>query len=267
MAYRGAYVMVPTARPVVRKHPLQAAIPDTTLEGASNLIAIVVVPAEVQMVRMMSHKKPKSGNTSGLAHALAARLLQGNDYVLSGSFPRHSVTDSDRFGYFGGTLATAKTIPTRLILQRRILQTPLPTSPPWPDSQTRASLAQPFVYPADIIVILQLSTPGVSGHSSTAHGGVLASCFDETMQKAVAAHLTDSGHVSKPYTARLDIRYRQPVKVPGLLIIHAKVVARTGRKFWVHAIASQQREDVEESPTTDGMALFLGVDDSNPSRL
>jgi acyl-coenzyme A thioesterase PaaI-like protein len=216
---------------------------------------------------IMSHKKPNSGSTPGLAHALAARLLQDNDYTLSGSFPRHSDTDSDRFGYFGGTLATAKTIPTRLILQRRILKTPLPTSPLWPDSQTRALLAQASVYPADIIVVLELSTPGVSGHSSTAHGGVLASCFDETMQKAVAAHLVDTRHVAKPYTARLDIRYRQPVQVPGLLIIRAKVVARTGKKFWVRAVSSQQRNDAEETPTTDAMALFLGVDDLISSRL
>ncbi|KAL2858611.1 HotDog domain-containing protein [Aspergillus pseudoustus] len=216
---------------------------------------------------IMSHKKPNCGSTSGLAHALAARLLQDKNYTLSGAFPRHSDTDSDRFGYFGGTLATARTIPTRLILQHRILQPPLPTSPPWPDSKTRTSLAQPSVHPADIIVVLELGTPGVSGHPSTAHGGVLASCFDETMHKAVAAHLVDTRHVAKPYTARLDIRYRQPVQVPGLLIIRAKVVARTGRKFWVRAVASQQRDDAKETPTTDAMALFLGVGDSISSRL
>ncbi|KAL2818563.1 hypothetical protein BJX63DRAFT_439871 [Aspergillus granulosus] len=216
---------------------------------------------------MTSQQKPGGGSAGGLGYALAALLLQDKDYTHSGSFPRHSDTHSDRFGYFGGTLATAETIPTRLILQRRILQPPLAIGPPWPDSKTRPSLAQPSVHPADIIVILELSAPGVSGHRSTAHGGVLASCFDETMHKAVAAHSVDTRHVTKPYTARLDIRYRQPVQVPGLLIIRAKVVARMGRKFWVHAVACQQLDNGEETPTTDAFALFLAVGDSRSCRL
>ncbi|KAL2801722.1 hypothetical protein BJX63DRAFT_441934 [Aspergillus granulosus] len=215
----------------------------------------------------MCHQKPNGSSAPCHAYVLATRLLQDKSYTLSGSFQRHNDPEGDRFGYFGGTLATAETIPTRLILRRRILQPPLATSPPWPDAKTKPSLAQLSVHPADIIVIFELSSPGVSGHPSTAHGGVLASCFDETMHKAVAAHLIDTQQVGKPYTAQLDIRYRQPVQVPGLLIIRAKVVARIGRKFWLRAVASQQLDHGEETLTTDAIALFLEAGDSTSCSL
>ncbi|KAF4175682.1 hypothetical protein CNMCM8694_006640 [Aspergillus lentulus] len=215
----------------------------------------------------MCHRRPDGGSAPCPAYVLATRLLQDKSYIPYGSFKRHNDAEGDRFGYFGGTLATAKTIPTRLILRRRTLQLPLATSPRWPDSKTKPSLAQLSGLLADVIVIFELSSPGVSGHPSTAHGGVLASCFDETMHKAVTAHLLETRQVGKPYTAQLDIRYHRPVRVPGLLIIRAKVVARTGRKFWVRAVASRQLDHGEETLTTDAVALFLQLGDSTTCRL
>ncbi|KAH8688742.1 HotDog domain-containing protein [Talaromyces proteolyticus] len=209
----------------------------------------------------MDHSTVPSDNHPFRAYPLAVRLLRDPQYWSSSveTFGKHSQGESDRFGYFGGTLATPKTIPNRFILRRRDLS-PLPTTrPPWPDPTINPLRSQPSVLPPDVIVLLELGKPGVSGHASTAHGGVIASCFDEAMHKAIETHLPRTGRVERPYTAQLDIRYTRPVRVPGLLVIRAKVVARIGRKFWVRAHASQELDTGEEIFTTDSIALFLMV--------
>ena len=91
-------------------------------------------------------------------------------------------------------------------------------------------------------MMVDLATPGVSGHPSTAHGGVVATLLDEAMSLAVAMHAPASGDHPRGaiYTAQLDIRYKKPLRVPGLVVVRAKVVARVGRKYWVRAQAVQE---------------------------
>ncbi|KAL4866566.1 HotDog domain-containing protein [Aspergillus spectabilis] len=211
----------------------------------------------------MTQSTPPTDNHHFQVYPLATRLLGDTQHYSVESFGRHNEAEGDRFGYFGNTLATPKTIPNRLILRRRNLPTLPNIPPPWPVATTDPLRSQPYIFPPDVIVLLDLGKPGVSGHASTAHGGVIASSFDETMHKAIEAHVPATGQAEKPYTAQLDIRYKRPVRVPGLLVIRAKVVARVGRKFWVRAHASQELETGEEILTTDAMALFLMVSPSS----
>jgi acyl-coenzyme A thioesterase PaaI-like protein len=106
--------------------------------------------------------------------------------------------------------------------------------------------------PPDTITLVSLGTPGVSGHPSTAHGGLLATLFDEVQSIAMTLHLppispseeedlaTRGGHTV--YTAQLSVRYKAPVLVPGLLVIRSWCVARNGRKTWTIAQALQEDE-------------------------
>jgi acyl-coenzyme A thioesterase PaaI-like protein len=122
-------------------------------------------------------------------------------------------------------------------------------------------------------MLLNLATPGVSGHPSTAHGGIIATCIDEAMSLAVTLYspppeldaskyngreeeLTPRG---KLFTSQLDIRYKRPVTIPGLLIVRAKVVGRVGRKFWVRAQVVQADEENPDQlvVATDAMAFWL----------
>src|SRR5205823_3943452 len=55
------------------------------------------------------------------------------------------------------------------------------------------------------------------GYPGRLHGGVLASLFDETLGRAVALH----GHWS--FTARLDVRLRQPVPVGARNVVYGRL--------------------------------------------
>ncbi|KAF4216882.1 hypothetical protein CNMCM6457_004753 [Aspergillus fumigatiaffinis] len=118
-------------------------------------------------------------------------------------------------------------------------------------------------------MMVDLATPGVSGHPSTAHGGVVATLLDEAMSLAVAMHAPSSGDHPRGaiYTAQLDVRYKKPLRVPGLVVVRAKVVARVGRKYWVRAQAVQEESDEglgghlewakKKTVVTDAMAFWI----------
>lgn len=117
-------------------------------------------------------------------------------------------------------------------------------------------------------MLFGLSSPGVSGHPSTAHGGIVATLIDEAMSLAVSVHSGhgDETHPRGPiFTSQLDLRYKKPVDVPGLLVVRAKVVAKAGRKFWVRAQAVQEDQNSgghlewasRKTVRTDGMAFWL----------
>jgi acyl-coenzyme A thioesterase PaaI-like protein len=98
-------------------------------------------------------------------------------------------------------------------------------------------------------MIFDLSSPGLSGHPSTVHGGIVATLIDEAMSLAVAAHANASERDSggnprgRIFTAQLDVRYKKRVVTPALLVVKARVVGRVGKKFWVRAQALQEDEE------------------------
>lgn len=110
--------------------------------------------------------------------------------------------------------------------------------------------------PADIIMLFDLASPGLSGHPGTAHGGIIATLIDEAMSLAVAAHAnvsSESESTSRSnaednprgsiFTSQLDVRYKKRVINPALLVVRTKVVGRVGRKYWVRAQALQEDEE------------------------
>lgn len=76
--------------------------------------------------------------------------------------------------------------------------------------------------------------------------------IDEAMSLAVGAHTSapasppiseEHNPRGKIFTVQLDVRYKQRVKTPALLVVRSKVIARIGRKFWVRAQAVQEDDD------------------------
>lgn len=180
-----------------------------------------------------------------------------SEYVAYYMPTRVSKDYTDEDGFFAGTLGTKETIPYLVTLCRRNLDevsAALPTKPPAAANDPKAAKG---VFtpsrPPDTITLVSMSAPGLSGHPKTAHGGVIATLFDEAMSHAVEAHLSASNPSrlsSDPrdrdaqYTAQLNVRYRKPVYTPGLLVIRSWCLARDARKFWAlsHAVQEEQED-------------------------
>ncbi|KAJ5675780.1 Thioesterase superfamily [Penicillium macrosclerotiorum] len=190
-------------------------------------------------------------------HPWANSLICSADYTPVPTDSRRPKPTTGEDGYFSGTLATSSTIPHVLTLQRRELGTPQSSPPTWlpatKEDAAAAATPTPGANPADIIMIYDLGGSGIAGHPSTVHGGIVATMIDEAMSLAVAAHAsapssppstdsTDKNPRGKTFTVQLDVRYKKPVTTPALLVVRARVVARSGRKFWVRAQALQEDE-------------------------
>lgn len=185
----------------------------------------------------------------------ANNLISSEDYTPIPTDSRRLKPSTGEDGFFANTIATPSTIPHVLTLQRRNIAPPQSEPPTWLPATKKdaASAAKPTpgITPADILMIFDLASPGLSGHPGTVHGGIVASLIDEAMSLAVAAHtsapstsgVVDDNPRGKIFTVQLDVRYRKRVTNPALLVIRAKVVARVGRKFWVRAQAVQEDEE------------------------
>lgn len=196
-------------------------------------------------------------------------LLSSPDYYPIQTWSRLPKPETGEDGYFAGTLATSSSIPHCLTLRRREITAPPQGPPVWP-SPTASPDSSPFIQPPDVMMVLGLGSPGICGHPDTAHGGVVATLIDETMSLAVALQSLNPEDTYHPrghiYTAQLDVRYKRPVYAPGAVIVRAKVVARSGRKFWVRAQVLQEG-DKRAVVMTDAMAFWLETAPSKDSRL
>jgi acyl-coenzyme A thioesterase PaaI-like protein len=85
------------------------------------------------------------------------------------------------------------------------------------------------------------------GYPDRVHGGVLASVLDETLGRAIALH----GHWT--FTARLDVRYRQPVPVGAAVQVVGRQVRDRGR--FVEATGEARLED--GTVVAEARGLFL----------
>ncbi|KAJ5628261.1 hypothetical protein N7490_010489 [Penicillium lividum] len=188
------------------------------------------------------------------SHQWANSLISSEDYIPIETDSRRIKPSTGEDGYFSSTLGTSSTIPHVLTLERRNISPPPSEVPTWlPTSkQDTGAKPTPAVNPADVLMIFDLGSPGLSGHPSTVHGGITATLIDEAMSLAVAAHTknpssqpdsTENNPRGRIFTVQLDVRYRQKVKTPALLVVRAKVVGRVGRKFWVRAQAVQEDEE------------------------
>lgn len=179
---------------------------------------------------------------------------ENSEYVALDMPARVYKDYTDEDGYFAGTLGTNETIPFLVTLCRRNLEevsASLPTEPPAAANDPKSKGTFTPSRPPDTITLVSMSTPGLSGHPKTAHGGVIATLFDEAMSHTVESHLsaltpsTDSRERDSIYTAQLNVRYRKPVYTPGLLVIRSWCLARDARKFWAlsHAVQEEQEDN------------------------
>ncbi|KAI1908532.1 hypothetical protein LOZ53_003692 [Ophidiomyces ophidiicola] len=144
--------------------------------------------------------------------------------------------------FIAETIATPTTIPHCLTLQHRNPIAPaseppsLPAPPAkWPKITT----------PPNIVTLFEFGNPGISGHPNTAHGGVISTLIDEMMSVAIAMHIpgytfneaTERGRI---YTLQLDVRFRNPVYVPGPAVLKTWCISKVGRKFWLRAQVLQE---------------------------
>ncbi|KAJ5340890.1 Thioesterase superfamily [Penicillium brevicompactum] len=208
----------------------------------------------------------------------ANSLIASTDYKAIETDSRRLKPSTGEDGYFAQTLNTPATIPHCLTLQRVNIQPAPAETPTWlPATKPDASKPPtPTPNPADIVMIFDLGSPGLSGHPFTVHGGIVATLIDEAMSLAVAAHTnapstgTDDNPRGKIFTAQLDVRYKKRVVTPALLVIKAKVVGRVGKKFWVRAQALQEDEDngghlewaKRKVVKADAMAFWIVTSDS-----
>lgn len=179
---------------------------------------------------------------------------ENSEYVALNMPARVYKDYTDEDGYFAGTLGTKETIPFLVTLCRRNLDevsASLPTKPPPNDPKAKGVFTPSR--PPDTITLVSMSAPGLSGHPKTAHGGVIATLFDEAMSHLIEAHVsaldparssTDPRERDAIYTAQLDVRYRKPVYTPGLLVIRSWCLARDARKYWAlsHAVQEEQED-------------------------
>jgi acyl-coenzyme A thioesterase PaaI-like protein len=175
----------------------------------------------------------------------ANSLISSLDYIPAETRSRTAKpTGEDAF--FANTLGAADAIPYCLSLVKRDIVTPGPES----ESQPQPSKQKPK---PDMITLFQLSRPGVVGHPSIAHGGVIATLLDEIMSLAVSLHIPSSGSGleereirDRIFTVNLETRFRKQVFVPGLVVVRAWcVAAEGGRKFWMRGEIVQEEGEGE----------------------
>lgn len=185
------------------------------------------------------------------AHPWSNSLLSNPDYFPIRTWSR-TAKPSGEDAFFANTLGTDSTIPHVLTLRRKDIPS-VPKDPPQIrlDAQGRPITPSAPARPPDMISLLMLSNPGISGHPSTAHGGAVATILDEVVSLCVALHVpayaeNEAEARGALYTMQLDVRYKRPVYVPGLAVVKAWCVARDGRKYWMRGQLVQEEEEGEE---------------------
>ena len=186
-----------------------------------------------------------------------ASLLRSPAYTAVKTTSRDTKRLSGEDAFFADTLGTPSTIPHLLTL-RKNNPPPPPTIPPSiaaPPARPPVPKSQP-----ELIALLKLGSPGISGHPSTAHGGVLATLLDEIMSLAVGVQVpgyeeNSAQERGRIYTMQLDVRFHNPVFVPALAVVKAWVLARDGRKFWMMGQVLQEDGLFEDGGEGKGSSI------------
>lgn len=180
----------------------------------------------------------------------ANSLISSPDYVAVETRSRTAKPTGDDT-FFADKLGTADTIPHCLTLRKKDIVPPGPNLPPStpesaaPGKTPKTTSKTPKPKP-DMITLFHLESPGVVGHASVAHGGVVATLLDEIMSTAVELHIPEPGPEMEEirdriFTLQLDIRYKRQVLVPGLVVVRAWCSATEGgRKFWMNGELVQE---------------------------
>ena len=110
--------------------------------------------------------------------------------------------------------------------------------------------------------------PDLAGHPGVCHGGVISALFDEVMGTLAVVHRTPIGSdqpVGPSVTASITVDFKQPVTVPGQVVIRAVVVRSEGRKYFIWADMMSQPADGEAASkiSAKAKALFIELRNSD----
>ncbi|KAJ5284218.1 hypothetical protein N7505_002198 [Penicillium chrysogenum] len=154
---------------------------------------------------------------------------------------------SDKF--FNKAIKSHGTIPRALAFMQRpgFLHSP-------PTHEDGTGLSQSAENPF-FITFCQIES-GVNGYIDTAHGGVLAALFDETLGLCAESYrvfVSEEGeHL---LTASLEVTYRSPVRTPGAVVIKTWVRRKEGRKWFLEA----QLLDQDGLLKAEAKSLYIGL--------
>jgi thioesterase superfamily protein 4 len=167
-----------------------------------------------------------------------AELIKDPSFEYSPTYSRQP-KDSGEDSFFAETLRTDRTI-------RRCLSV--------------NSLPNPNLNPPirEVRTFLELGS-GLNGYPNVCHGGFVATMLDEVMgvlltvnQQWMKQH-RGAGEYITQMTVSLNIKYRRPVKTPGIILAVAKVIKTEPRKWWIRATI----EDSRRTELAIGEALFI----------
>lgn len=159
-------------------------------------------------------------------------LDKSSDYQPIPFVTRYDKGDlSDQF--FNKTINSKDTIPRVLALMRKpgsSQHDPAADTANNADKDPSQAAESPF-----FVTFCQLE-PGVNGYIDTAHGGVLASLFDEALGLCAEAYrVFVSGDTGILLTGNLEVSYRSPVATPSAVVIQTWVKKMEGRKWFLEA--------------------------------
>ncbi|KAI1766908.1 Thioesterase/thiol ester dehydrase-isomerase [Hypoxylon sp. FL1150] len=122
----------------------------------------------------------------------------------------------------------------------------------------------PFIT-TSVSLILELRD-GVHGFNATLHGGLSCAILDEAMgalifqngllndqAKAEGLIPPDAPGFSAAGTARMDVKYRRPIKTPQIVVVTATLVRVEGRKISMHVVLKDRNG--QECVSCDGMFI------------
>ncbi|OJD14053.1 hypothetical protein AJ78_05559 [Emergomyces pasteurianus Ep9510] len=186
----------------------------------------------------------------------ASSFLNLSTHTAIETYSRTFDPSTGEDAFFAHTIGSPTTIPYCVTLRKKQIDDALPTQPPYatfPPPATGPNAPKTTPIPSnkvDLFALFALATPGISGHPDTAHGGVIATLLDEIMSLAVSLHVpgyrdNEGAERARLYTAQLDVRYRKPVRAPGIAVVKAWCVAREGRKFFMKGQLVQEEGEAE----------------------
>ncbi|PGH03374.1 hypothetical protein GX51_04105 [Blastomyces parvus] len=200
-------------------------------------VASVPVPqADIDFFSKIPCARPYLDSNTYRAIPFSARFKNGGSLY----------TTSDKF--FNTTLHSPDTIPHLLALERK-------RNSDVADGLTLASQNTVGGGDADLVLFVDLRE-GLCGYMDTAHGGALGALLDEALGTCLEGcrRAFPEDH-SRLFTANLEVSYRSPVAVPGVVCVKSWLRRKEGRKWFLEGQILGEDGEIK----CEAKALFLGA--------
>jgi hypothetical protein len=190
-------------------------------------------------------------------------IIQSQDYEPVPIWGRIRKSSGEDY-FFSETIGTESTIPHCLMLKKVALPPLMEASDSGPTIHEKDGLSSSILSNGTesphTIMFLELSSPGVCSHPSTAHGGFLSTILDEAMAHTLVSYFSTipekvDDERRTLLTSRLEVAFKRPVRTPGVLIIKSWCVACKGRKYWMRAQAIQVEPANDQSEYREEVKL------------